>query len=77
MTQLQLSFGTPAKGEYPLEGAQRGTCRSCGAAIAWTKTANGTAIPLDVAYSVSYDGALYAPTHFAYCPQGREWRRKK
>jgi hypothetical protein len=77
MTQTQISFGTPAKGEYPLEGTQRGSCKSCGAAIAWTTTAKGAAIPLDVAHAIVYDGAEYAPTHFAYCPHGAHWRRKR
>ena len=66
-----------SEGEYPLAGTQTGTCRSCGAAIAWTKTAKGHAIPLDLKHVVQYNGAQFAPTHFAYCPHGPHWRHKR
>lgn len=76
--QEQLSFlDTPKRGEFPLEGAKAGTCRSCGAAIAWATTAHGAAIPLDLARVTDYNGQRYAVTHFAHCPEGREWSRKK
>jgi hypothetical protein len=75
--QLSLFGTTPAKGEYALAQAQRGSCKSCGAAIAWTTTPSGAAIPLDLAHTVSYEGERYAPTHFAYCPHGAHWRHKR
>jgi hypothetical protein len=74
----QISFlDGPQHGEFPLENARYAHCKSCNAPIAWTKTSEGAAIPLDLAHVTQYDGKRYAVTHFAYCPHGAHWRRKK
>jgi len=41
-----------------------GSCRSCGARIAWTTSPAGRPAPLDP------DGV----SHFATCPQASDWR---
>lgn len=77
MSQEQHSLlDTPAKGEYSLEGTAPGKCKSCGAAIAWRSTPAGRPIPLDLAHVTIYQGQRYAVTHFAYCPQGKDWSKK-
>jgi hypothetical protein len=69
------------------------TCRSCGAALEWAKTTTGANMPLDLGpYAdgnlVVVNGVARAPTpedagrerrrsHYASCPQGAAWRRKK
>jgi hypothetical protein len=63
-------------GEYLLpERARHAYCRSCGATIVWTKTKDRHAIPLDLATAQERDGARWALTHFATCPDARGWRR--
>lgn len=64
----------PGNYEMPA-GAKQERCRSCGALIVWGKTASGSAMPLDVLNQLTIDGKRYGRTHFATCPQGREWRR--
>lgn len=60
------AFGpTPETPKAPPVG-DPGVCRSCGAAIVWTITKAGKRSPVDP------DGT----THFATCPQGKEWSRK-
>lgn len=68
----------PRKGEYPLpDGADLAECRSCGAAIVWTRTSNGRAMPLSVATVVEREGQKWALSHFADCAHSRDWSRKK
>lgn len=43
-----------------------GTCRSCGAVIAWVKTKNGKSAPMNL------DGT----SHFATCPNADAWRKR-
>ena len=63
-------------GYYPIPSGERPTlCKSCGARIVWTKTETGKPIPLDLSY-VRGIGTREALTHFAKCPQGREWRQQ-
>jgi hypothetical protein len=63
-------------GEYPIpERAKVQYCGSCGASITWTKTSGGRATPLDLRTVERRDGQRFALTHFATCPQSREWRR--
>ena len=74
----QLSFlEGPQRGEFPLEGAQYSRCKSCNAPIAWATTRDGVAIPLDLGHVTQYDGRSYAVTHFAHCPHGKEWSKKR
>lgn len=42
-------------------------CRSCGARIAWLRTAKGSLAP------VNPDGT----SHFSNCPQAEDWRKRK
>ena len=56
-------------------------CRSCGAEIVWMKTGSGKNIPVD-AETVADEGAtIFDPeqmiSHFATCPEAKEWREKK
>lgn len=74
-TQLDLFTGERA-GEYPIPAsALPAQCRSCGAAIVWTRTASGKIIPLSLTTVEVRSGVRYALTHFADCPHAREWRR--
>lgn len=77
MPEQSTFLDTPGKGEYSLEGTEPGRCKSCQASIAWAKTPHGVAIPLDLSHVKTYGGQRYAPTHFAYCPHGPHWRRKR
>lgn len=66
-----------APGEYAVPvGAEPQKCRSCGAAIVWAKTAADRPVPLDLDHVRLIGDRRYATTHFAYCPHGREWRKK-
>ena len=56
-------------------GAKIEHCRSCSAQIVWAQTKLGAAIPLNVANQLTVGDKRYAKTHFATCPQSREWRR--
>jgi hypothetical protein len=63
-------------GYYPIpHGEQPTTCKSCGAAIVWTRTAVGKAIPLDLAKTRGEGGQREALTHFATCEHGRQWSK--
>lgn len=69
-----MNADAPRKGEYMLpRGARHAYCRSCGRDVAWIKTGNGRSMPLDLSTTVERDGQRYALSHFATCPQGREW----
>jgi hypothetical protein len=62
-------------GEYQLPAHARNTyCKSCGCPIVWAKTGAGRAIPLSLRTVAHRDGERYALTHYADCPQSREWR---
>jgi hypothetical protein len=74
--QLALFDDQPRPGEYPLPaGEAPGTCRSCGAPIVWTVTDAGRRIPLDLATARRCGAQRVALTHFATCPDGRQWRK--
>jgi hypothetical protein len=63
--------------EYVLPvAAATSRCESCGAAMAWTKTANGKAMPLSLATVEERDGIKYCLPHFADCPQSKEWSKR-
>jgi hypothetical protein len=63
-------------GEYPIPPRARAEhCGSCGASITWAMTPGGRATPLDLGTVERRDGQRWALTHFARCPQSREWRR--
>lgn len=65
-------------GYFPLPAAaKRGTCRSCGAPIAWVTGARGGHMPLDLGTVEQRDGIDMAQTHFARCPQAATWSKKK
>lgn len=65
------------RGEYIVpEAAAIQSCRSCGASIVWTNTPAGKAIPLSVASIETRNGVRFALSHFADCPEGREWRKR-
>lgn len=55
-------------------------CRSCSAFIVWLRTKNDKSIPID-AGTVQPDDLEYSPprhvAHFATCPNGKRWSRKK
>lgn len=51
-------------------------CGSCGAAMAWTKTANGKAMPLSLATVETREGVKYCLPHFVDCPQAKEWSKR-
>jgi hypothetical protein len=57
-------------------GEDIGACKSCGAVIVWTRTPAGKAMPLDLASGREGPGGREALTHYATCPQGRDWRRR-
>lgn len=67
----------PRRGEYPLpdHGDVR-TCASCGQAIVWHTTDAGKRMPLSLATVVERGGVKYALSHFADCPDAREWSKK-
>lgn len=63
-------------GEYPLPAAGNlAHCRSCGADIVWTRTARGIAVPLSLATVQTREGKKYALSHFADCPDSKEWKK--
>lgn len=64
------------EGYYLLPRAEEPTtCRSCGAAIVWTRTEQGKSIPLDLAHVRGQAPYREALTHFAICEHAREWRK--
>ena len=69
-------FDGPQPGEYLIpDDEQPGRCRSCDAAIVWTRTPAGKPMSLDLGKVRIVDGKRYALSHFATCPHGREWRK--
>jgi hypothetical protein len=67
----------------------RGTCRSCGASIEWAELVSGKRHPFDApivamrSQGSILDGRVIehvdtdaSPTHFASCPQGKQWSRR-
>ena len=76
MTTQRDLFGARI-GEYPVPPSARvARCASCQAAIVWTKTEAGRAIPLSVAMVEEREGVRYALTHFADCEHAKEWSGK-
>jgi hypothetical protein len=76
MSAEQISlFDTPGPGEIAVpEGAQVGTCRSCGAAIVWSVTSRGNPIPINAVNTRMVGGQRYGVSHFATCPDAKKWR---
>jgi len=63
--------------EYMLpDSAYLTTCASCGAPMAFVRTPAGKAMPLSLATVETRDGVRYAISHFADCPNSREWSKK-
>lgn len=78
MIEQQSFLDGPNPGEYPIpNGAEVVTCTSCGARIVWGTTQNGHAVPINVDQVRMVDGKGYGLTHFATCPESREWRRHR
>lgn len=68
----------PRRGEHPLpEHGDVRTCASCGASIVWTTTAAGKRMPLSLATVATRGGVTYALSHFADCPEGKDWSKKR
>lgn len=64
-------------GEYPIPSAATiEACRSCGAAIVWAQTQAGRAIPLSIATTRRRGGQAWALSHFADCPDSKEWKKR-
>lgn len=77
MTMNDRDLFGARRGEYELpEIATPTTCRSCGAAMVFIKTAQGKALPLSLATVEERDGKRYALAHFADCPQSKEWSKR-
>jgi hypothetical protein len=76
MSQQSFLEG-PGPGEYEIpNGAEVKHCKSCGAAIVWIATPKGYAMPIN-AMPIRMNGLTgYGQSHFATCPNAREWRRK-
>lgn len=65
-----------APGEYAIPaGEAPQTCGSCGAAIVWTRTTTGRAVPLSLALVEERGGLRVTKTHFVDCPESRQWKR--
>lgn len=76
MASQAMLFDTIPPGYYEMPANPKPErCRSCGAMVVWAKTSKGADIPLNVAAQVTIAGKHYGRTHFATCPQAREWRR--
>lgn len=71
------------------DSRRRGTCRSCRAAIEWAELVSGKQHPFDAPIRplpdlpiesggrviVTVDTSV-SPTHFATCPQGKQWTKR-
>lgn len=83
MPDKQLNFFDqvqPAqrKGEYELPiDAGIDSCKSCGAQIVWTRKPHGKPIPLSLATVQTRGGKKYCLSHFADCPDAKEWSQTK
>jgi len=76
--QLDLFSDVLRPGEYPIpEGAKPDACGSCKAAIVWARTPDERWIPLSLDTARDCGGQRVATTHFADCPQSREWSRSR
>lgn len=64
------------KGEYALPPGQVEACRSCGAQIVWTRTANDRSLPLSLATAQRRDGVTYCLPHFVDCPEAKDWSKR-
>jgi hypothetical protein len=73
--QLPMFTDVLQPGEYVLPDGETTACASCGAAIIWTRTPGGRAIPLSMATKRQCGEKWMAMTHFTDCPHRREWRR--
>lgn len=74
MEQPMMWVRTGAPGTYPIpKGAQPTHCASCGFSIVWARTAAGKAIPLSLATARTICGQRVASSHFADCPDAKEW----
>lgn len=74
---MSLDVPGPRKGEYPLpEGARTEQYKSCGAQTIWAQTGAGRPIPLSFATVQTRDGQQWLLSHFADCPESREWKRR-
>ncbi len=63
-----------APGTYPIpHGAKPTHCASCGASIVWRRTESGAPIPLSLATACTVGGQRVATSHFADCPDAKEW----
>lgn len=68
---------TPRRGEYELPtDAAIDTCKSCGAQIVWTHRPHGCAMPLSLATVQTRGGKKYCLSHFADCPEAKDWSRR-
>lgn len=74
-TQLPMFADELQPGEYPVPEGDWTHCASCGAAIIWTRTPAGRAIPLALGTAREVTGQRVAMTHFVDCPHKDEWRR--
>ena len=79
MTELQLDLFTGERaGEYPISAeAHVARCKSCQALIVWARTEGGRAIPLSLATVEERGGVRYALTHFADCPEAKQWSKQR
>ena len=67
----------PRRGEYPMPSdAPAVACKSCGKPIVWVRTTKGNPLPLSVATVEERNGQRFAVSHFADCPEGKEWSRR-
>jgi len=65
------------KGEYEIPpGATPTRCHTCDAGMIWVSTPKGRAMPLSVATIEERDGSRFALSHFADCPEAKEWSKK-
>jgi len=76
MIEQRDLFGA-RRGEYevPID-ARIVECQSCGAKMTWIKTPAGRAMPLSLATIETRDGTRYALSHFADCPEAKEWSKR-
>ena len=77
MTTNDTPAPAPRRGEYLIPAAaDLATCRSCGAAIVWVRTAAGRPMPLSVATTQERAGQRWALSHFSDCEQAKGWSKR-
>lgn len=77
MSLLDAAEPAERRGEYALpSGARVVACLSCGASIVWLHTPAGRAMPLSLATVQTRGGVAYCLSHFADCPEGKEWSKQ-